>query len=207
MYREELKKILEKISDFEQLKFYNIPDIDLYMDQVTTFVEEKLGYLKRNKEDSALTKTMINNYTKAGILMPPNKKKYSKQHMVFIILTYYLKQILSINDIQRLFSPIVKSINSGENHDKDLENIYDCFLDIEKNEMDKFIRDFKDKISLDDSKFKNSGDSRGQESKKINIDEEDEKDISSLIIMVIMLVVKANIEKRMAEKIIDKFFE
>lgn len=204
MYREELKKILEKISDFEQLKFYNIPDIDLYMDQVTTFVEEKLGYLKRNKEDSALTKTMINNYTKAGILMPPNKKKYSKQHMVFIILTYYLKQILSINDIQRLFSPIVKSINSGENHDKDLENIYDCFLDIEKNEMDKFIRDFKDKISLDDSNFKNSGESGDQESKKINIDEED---ISSLIIMVIMLVVKANIEKRMAEKIIDKFFE
>ncbi|MBV4426071.1 DUF1836 domain-containing protein [Clostridium tyrobutyricum] len=204
MYKEELKKILEKFSDFEQLKFYNIPDIDLYMDQVTTFVEEKLGYLKRNEEDSALTKTMINNYTKAGILMPPNKKKYSKQHMVFIILTYYLKQILSINDIQRLFSPIVKSINSGENHDKDLENIYNCFLEIEKNEMDKFIRDLKDKISLDDSEFKNSEDSIGQTSKKINIDKEG---INSLIIMVIMLVVKANIEKRMAEKIIDKFFE
>ncbi|AND85893.1 DUF1836 domain-containing protein [Clostridium tyrobutyricum] len=204
MYKEELKKILEKFSDFEQLKFYNIPDIDLYMDQVTTFVEEKLGYLKRNEEDSALTKTMINNYTKAGILMPPNKKKYSKHHMVFIILTYYLKQILSINDIQRLFSPIVKSINSGENHDKDLENIYNCFLEIEKNEMDKFIRDLKDKISLDDSEFKNSEDSIGQTSKKINIDKEG---INSLIIMVIMLVVKANIEKRMAEKIIDKFFE
>ncbi|WP_235807009.1 DUF1836 domain-containing protein [Clostridium tyrobutyricum] len=166
MYKEELKKILEKFSDFEQLKFYNIPDIDLYMDQVTTFVEEKLGYLKRNEEDSALTKTMINNYTKAGILMPPNKKKYSKHHMVFIILTYYLKQILSINDIQRLFSPIVKSINSGENHDKDLENIYNCFLEIEKNEMDKFIRDLKDKISLDDSEFKNSEDSIGQTRKK-----------------------------------------
>ncbi|MBV4430304.1 DUF1836 domain-containing protein [Clostridium tyrobutyricum] len=204
MYKEELKKILEKFSDFEQLKFYNIPDIDLYMDQVTTFVEEKLGYLKRNEEDSALTKTMINNYTKAGILMPPNKKKYSKHHMVFIILTYYLKQILSINDIQRLFSPIVKSINSGENHDKDLENIYNCFLEIEKNEMDKFIRDLKDKIGLDDSEFKNSEDSIGQTSKKINIDKEG---INSLIIMVIMLVVKANIEKRMAEKIIDKFFE
>ncbi|MEA5009116.1 DUF1836 domain-containing protein [Clostridium tyrobutyricum] len=204
MYKEELKKILEKFSDFEQLKFYNIPDIDLYMDQVTTFVEEKLGYLKRNEEDSALTKTMINNYTKAGILMPPNKKKYSKHHMVFIILTYYLKQILSINDIQRLFSPIVKSINSGENHDKDLENIYNCFLEIEKNEMDKFIRDLKDKISLDDSEFKNSEDSIGQTSKKINTDKEG---INSLIIMVIMLVVKANIEKRMAEKIIDKFFE
>ncbi|MBP2033169.1 hypothetical protein J2Z42_001856 [Clostridium algifaecis] len=193
MKYDELKKILKELSSFEQLKLYSIPDIDLYMDQVTTFVEDKLGYLKRNEDDNALTKTMINNYTKAGILMPPNKKKYSKQHMILIILTYYLKQILSINDIQRLFSPIVKSINSGENHDKDLENIYNDFLNIEKNEVDEFVNDFH-------SKLKSKYESENGENK----DEDD--GINNLIVIVIMLIIKANTEKRMAEKIIDKFF-
>lgn len=194
MNYDELEKILKELSSFEQLKLYSIPDIDLYMDQVTTFVEDKLGYLKRNEEDNALTKTMINNYTKAGILMPPNKKKYSKQNMILIILTYYLKQVLSINDIQRLFSPIVESINSGENHDKDLENIYNDFLNIEKSEVDEFVKDFHSKLKL-----KYESDTDGNKEK--------DDGINNLIVIVIMLIIKSNTEKRMAEKIIDKFFK
>jgi hypothetical protein len=183
MDKNKLKKLLDELSSFDQLKLYSIPDIDLYMDQVTTFIEEKLGYLKRNENDTALTKTMINNYTKAGILMPPNKKKYSKQHMILIILVYYLKHILSINDIQRLFMPIVKSINSGEDRDEDLSHIYNSFLEIEKKQMDEFVGNFKEN------------------------EENSSENIEDLVIIVIKLIVKANIEKRMAEKIIDEFFK
>lgn len=194
MDESELKKIIEELSSFEQLKFAGIPDIDLYMDQVTTFIDEKLSYLKRNKEDSILTKTMINNYTKAGILMPPKKKKYSRQHMVLIILTYYLKQVLSIGDIQDLFSPFVKAINSGESHEKELENIYNKFLEIEKNEVENFNKDFQQILNIE------------VEDKKNMIGDSDE-DFNELITIVIMLIVKANIQKRMAEKIIDEFFK
>ncbi|WP_446897752.1 DUF1836 domain-containing protein [Clostridium sp. LBM24168] len=201
MDNNKLKKLLEELSSFEQLKLYSIPDIDLYMDQVTTFIDEKLGYLKRDEDDAALTKTMINNYTKSGILMPPNKKKYSKQHMILIVLIYYLKHILSINDIQRLFLPLVESINSGENHDEDLEYIYNSFLKIEKNEMDKFIKDFEEKVY---NHINSNGEDTADSVKMEN--GSNKKDVSGLIVIVIMLVVKANIEKRMAEKIIDEFF-
>lgn len=194
MDENELKRIVEELSSFEQLKFSAIPDIDLYMDQVTTFIDEKLTYLKRNKKDNILTKTMINNYTKAGILMPPKKKKYSKQHMILIILTYYLKQVLSIGDIENLFSPIVKSINSGENHEQNLEYIYNKFLEIEKNEVQNFNKDFQGMLNLE------------VEGKK-SIIEGSDKDLKKLMTIVIMLVVKANIQKRMAEKIIDEFFK
>lgn len=194
MDENELKKIIEELSSFEQLKFSAIPDIDLYMDQVTTFIDEKLSYLKRNKEDSILTKTMINNYTKAGILMPPKKKKYSRQHMILIILTYYLKQVLSIGDIQNLFSPTVKAINSGESHEKMLEHMYNKFLEIEKNEVENFNKDFQNILS------------EGMEDKNNKIENSDE-DMNELITIVIMLIVKANIQKRMAEKIIDEFFK
>lgn len=194
MDENELKKIIEELSSFEQLKFSAIPDIDLYMDQVTTFIDEKLSYLKRNKEDNILTKTMINNYTKAGILMPPKKKKYSRQHMILIILTYYLKQVLSIGDIQNLFSPIVKAINSGESHEKELEYMYNKFLEIEKNEVEKFNKDFENILNEEVEEEKNKN-------------ENSDEDINELITTVIMLIVKANIQKRMAEKIIDEFFK
>ncbi|AZV58437.1 DUF1836 domain-containing protein [Clostridium sp. AWRP] len=187
-----LDELTNQLGNFTQLKLESIPDIDLYMDQVTTFIEEKLGYLKRNKEDTAITKTMINNYTKAGILMPPKKKKYSKQHMILIILTYYLKQILSIGDIQSLFSSLAESIKEGEDHTKDLDKIYQDFLKIEKIEIESFVKDFKSKITENDT-----FDCNGKEL---------EQDENKLITVVVMLIVRANIEKKMAESIIDNFF-
>ncbi len=193
MDKASLKELLEQVCDFNQLEFSGIPDIDLYMDQVTTFIDEKFSHLKRNKEDASLTKTMINNYTKAGILMPPKKKKYSRQHMILIILTYYLKQVLSINDIQTLFSPIVEDINKCEDGKIDLKDIYNRFLDIEKKELDSFKINFENDF---DSEYFNEE----------YIEGEDEQDISKLIMVVIVLVIKADIQKRMAEKIIDRFF-
>ncbi len=188
MDEESLKKLLEEASSFEQLEFSGIPDIDLYMDQVTTFIDDKFSRLKRNEEDTTITKTMINNYTKAGILMPPKKKKYSRQHMVLIILTYYLKQILSINDIQELFAPIVEDINKPENSKLDLKDIYDNFLAIEKKETEDFKLAFEKSLDCQHN-------------------DENKDDTSKLIIIVIKLILKASIEKRMAEKIIDGFFK
>lgn len=188
MDKESLKGLLEEVCSFEQLEFLGIPDIDLYMDQVTTFIDDKFSHLKRNEEDTAITKTMINNYTKAGILMPPKKKKYSRKHMVLIILTYYLKQILSINDIQELFAPIVEDINKSENSKLDLKDIYDNFLDIEKKETENFKLDFEKSLDCQHN-------------------DENKEDTSKLIIIVIKLILKASIEKRMAEKIIDGFFK
>ena len=59
-----LKKAVDEISSFEFIELSQIPDIDLYMDQITTFFEDKLKSTKRTKDDKIFTKTMINNYTK-----------------------------------------------------------------------------------------------------------------------------------------------
>ena len=57
-----------------------IPNIDLYMDQVTTFMEEHLKNTRRYEDDKVLTKTMINNYAKNNLLPPPVKKNIPKTH-------------------------------------------------------------------------------------------------------------------------------
>lgn len=86
----------------------DIPAIDLYMDQVTTFMDKQLQGNKRHDEDKIMTKTMINNYSKNSLLPPSDKKKYTKDHIILLIYIYYLKNFLSINDIQTLLQPMTE---------------------------------------------------------------------------------------------------
>lgn len=73
-----LNSILESLSRIDYIHPGEIPNIDLYMDQVTTFMDTQLSSTKRYEQDKILTKTMINNYAKNHLLPPPVKKKYSK---------------------------------------------------------------------------------------------------------------------------------
>ena len=81
-----LNSILSSISRIDYVRPGDIPNIDLYMDQVTTFMEEQLHSTKRYEDDKILTKTMINNYAKNNLLPPPVKKKYSKAYCLSKIL-------------------------------------------------------------------------------------------------------------------------
>ena len=101
-----LNSILESVGRIDYIHPVDIPNIDLYMDQVTTFMEEQLSSTKRYEDDKILTKTMINNYAKNNLLPPPNKKKYSKEHLLVLIFVYYFKNLLSIKDIEILLKPL-----------------------------------------------------------------------------------------------------
>ena len=109
-----LNSILSSISRIEYVKPNDIPNIELYMDQVTTFMEKELSSTKRYEEDKILTKTMINNYAKNNLLPPPVKKKYSKEHVLVMIFIYYFKNFLSIKDIETMLDPITKKYFDNE---------------------------------------------------------------------------------------------
>ncbi len=89
-----LNSILSSISRIDYIKPGDVPNIALYMDQITTFMDAQLSASKRYEDDKILTKTMINNYTKNDLLPPPVKKKYSTQHILLLIFIYYFKNIL-----------------------------------------------------------------------------------------------------------------
>ena len=84
-----LNSILASISRIDYIKPEEIPGIDLYMDQVTTFMENHLSASKRHTDDKILTKTMINNYAKNDLLPPPVKKKYTKEHLLMLTFIYF----------------------------------------------------------------------------------------------------------------------
>lgn len=135
-----LRQIIEYLQKLDYIKPGEIPNIDLYMDQVTTFMDEHLAHGKRFEDDKILTKTMINNYTKNRLLPPPNKKKYSKEHMLLLIFIYYFKNILSIHDIQSIFNPLLEKF-AGNKSDINLEMVYEEVFGYEKEQVDLLVRD------------------------------------------------------------------
>lgn len=193
MNKEALTDIIEKISSYGDIQLSDIPCIDLYVDQVTTLFDDKLADTKRDPSDKILTKTMINNYTKAKTLMPPKNKKYSKNHIILLSLIYNLKQILSINDIKLLFAPLFNGTDASKGAlVQDLEDIYSTHLAIKKDDLDNLPQNFDDML-----------DHVLGTSSAINIGDNDKQ---ALILLVLALVNQAAINKRLAEKIIDEFF-
>ena len=96
----DILEILNSLKLGSNIKLDEIPEIDLYMDQVIQLFESKLSEQKRNEDEKILTKTMINNYAKGKLLLPIKNKKYSKEHIILMSLIYNLKGALSINDIK-----------------------------------------------------------------------------------------------------------
>lgn len=125
-----LNSILESLKNINYIKPEDIPNIDLYMDQVTTFMDTRLASTKRHPEDKILTKTMINNYTKNNLLPPPEKKKYSKEHLLTLIFIYYFKGIMSISDIQSILNPITDKYFSSKDG-MDLTAVYNEVFGLE----------------------------------------------------------------------------
>ena len=142
---ERLSDILSWLDSISYIKTEKIPEVDLYMDQVTSFMEEHLKKTKRSPEDKALTKTMINNYAKNRLLPAPVRKKYSKEHILLLLFIYYYKNLLSIGDIEQLFRPVTEQhfhIDSGLN----LSDIYEEVFSSEGLQMDRLKEDIRAKF-------------------------------------------------------------
>ena len=130
-----LGSILKSLSNIDYVKPEDIPNIDLYMDQVTTFMDAALSHSKRYPDDKILTKTMINNYAKNDLLPPPIKKKYSREHMLMLVFIYYFKSVLSITDIQSLLKPLTDKYFQSDG-EMNLIDVYNEVFGAEKEQVE-----------------------------------------------------------------------
>ena len=147
-----LKSIFDTFSGLDYIRPEDIPNIDLYMDQVTTFMEEHLRKTRRYPEDKILTKTMINNYAKNDLLPPPVKKKYSKEHVLLLIFIYYYKGIIPMNEIQTLLKPLTdRYFQNGQVFD--LESVYKEVVVLEKEQLEDLKKDVVEKFRRAEDSF------------------------------------------------------
>lgn len=147
-----LNSILKSIYDMKYIQSDAVPNIDLYMDQVTSFMEENLKGYKRYEDDKILTKTMINNYVKDGILPAPVKKKYSKEHLLLLVLIYYFKNILSIKDVESIIKPITEKYFHAE-AGLTVSDIYDTIWSTKPDLSDILQNDLRTDYALASSLF------------------------------------------------------
>ena len=127
MTEKEIAKHLQSAVGDADLLDTEIPSIDLYLDQILSIVSEKTALSAPRYRERALTKTMINNYSKSGLISPVNGKKYTRAQIVEMLLVYALKNTLSIDEIKRVLTGVREDCSfSGE----DIISSYHQFLDL-----------------------------------------------------------------------------
>ena len=183
-----LEELLKTLKSIGYVKSVDIPSIDLYMDQITTFMDEQLAACKRHDSDKILTKTMINNYAKNNLLPPPSKKKYSKEHVLTLIFIYYFKNILSISDIQTILNPLTEKY-FGNKDDFNMLDIYNEVFSLESEESKKLLKDIGKKYNIANQTFN-------------DFPEEDQKFLRSFS-FICMLSFDVYIKKMISEQVID----
>ena len=188
---ESIIDILKKLNEIDYIDPDEIPNMDLYMDQVTTFMDEHLAACRRTDDDKILTKTMINNYTKNDFLPPPVKKKYSKEHMYLLIFLYYFKNVLSINDIQKIFKPLTEMFYSNKSEHVSMEEIYRAIFRMERIQTDNLTKDILRRYKASQNLFP-------------EVTDEAEADFLSRFAVICLLSFDAYMKKQIVERLIDE---
>ncbi len=92
---------MKSLKNYSIPTWNELPNLDLYMDQVITLMEEYLSAYK-TPVDKLITPSMINNYVKLGVIPKPYKKRYCRIHLAYLIMVCSLKQIMPISEVQKL---------------------------------------------------------------------------------------------------------
>lgn len=189
-----LLQLLEQIRSGEDIKPEEMPEYRLYISQIEEFFDKKLGKgMADDEERKTISKTMIQNYIKDGLLMPPEGKCYNRSHVILLILIYSMKSILSIKDIKKLLSPILADVDNEDNC-SDIEYIYETYLALKNDAFGSFAESL------------NSHAERIMQQPRPADKSEEEWDKLQMLLLTATLIAQANTCRKIAEHIIEKYF-
>ena len=184
-----VKKLIDDLDRIGTIDPDDLPNIDLYMEQVTGFIDSRLGTSARTSDGRILTKTMINNYAKNDLLPPPVKKKYSKEHLLILIFIYYFKHVMSINDIQSMLNPLTSKY-FGKNGSMTIEKLYRDVSALEQSGIDDIKKDVLQKYENAENLY--DGD-------------DEEAEFLRTFTFIFELSYDIYVRKRMIESLIDNY--
>lgn len=185
-----LTEFLENLDIEREITLDDIPDIDLYMDQVIQLFEKKFTNAKRNDHEKVLTKTMINNYAKADLIFPIKNKKYTKEHLILLSLIYQLKGVLSINDIKYTLGGLNRRMTE---EDFDFYIFYEGYQNLMKKNAENFKQHIQEHVKDTHSELTNIEGNKREELEHV--------------LLIASLTSLSNLYKRAAEKLVDEIIE
>ncbi|QCX34149.1 DUF1836 domain-containing protein [Caloramator sp. E03] len=185
-----IDKILERVKEFNILEYEDLPLYDLYLSQVTDYLNDKF--------DENYTNNIIQNYIKAQIISKPEdgkKRGYTKDHLIQLILLSYMRPILSAEEIKKVFNLAFNDINTSSDDIMTWENTYKIFTELQKESLKNFTeknKEIKEKLI--------------KIIKENNIDKENFERIF-VFLTVLNLIAQATASKKIAQKIVDEYMK
>ena len=168
----------------------SVPEIDLYIDQMVSCLNSELSLYAKNGE-GPITKGIVSNYTKHKMIPGPEGKRYTKDHCIFMLLVYYLKGCFSMDQVQRLMKPILSNYDSAWDDNVDMQAYYKEILAAVRKSEEDFSEQLQERILAN---------------KRFLADRGSDDDISELILLITILIMRSNEERYMAEKLLDEYF-
>ena len=101
----DINTLRDDIDSWEPVKWESLPDIDLYMDQVVTYLRRQLALFQDDSEASLVTRSIINNYVKDGIVPRPINKRYAREQLSALMMACVLKRVLPMQQVKQLLRP------------------------------------------------------------------------------------------------------
>ncbi|MDO4299309.1 MAG: DUF1836 domain-containing protein [Lachnospiraceae bacterium] len=185
-----VSEIISQLSSLAHIRPGDIPNIDLYMDQVTSFMDEHLKSSRRFESDKILTKTMINNYAKNKLLPPPEKKRYSKEHMLVLIFIYYMKGILALDDIKAILEPVTGRFFKSD-AELNIEDIYSEVYALGKEHIEEIKKEIRAAYQTASEAFPEAA--------------EGDREFLRLFSFICLLCFDIYLRKQIIEKLIDSW--
>ncbi len=91
------------LNNYKLPSWKEIPDIGLYMDQMIALLTQYVDFIPvEDQKDKPVTATTINNYVRLRVMPAPEKRKYYRVHIAYLIMILTLKQSVSIPSIQKI---------------------------------------------------------------------------------------------------------
>lgn len=188
---EYINKIAKNISDNNIIPYEDLPRYDLFLSQVTDYLNDKF-------KGEKYTNNIVQNYIKNEVISRPEdgkKRGYTKVHLVQLILLSYMRPILTTEEIKKVFRLAFNEINNGEDDIISWENAYKIFSDLQQDSFKNLI----EKEYLNESKFQNMV-------KDMNLKIHEEEKIM-VFFMVMSLICQASAIKKLVQNIVNNYEE
>lgn len=191
-YEEFINNELENIKKAAFIDENEIPELNLYMDQVEKFFNKKFEALDSSELKRSVSKPLINNYTKRHMVARPDGKRYSNDHMVMIAMVIYLKSLFKLEKIEKVMKPLVENHQSVFDDKIDPKTLYKIARKVNFGLEEKFA----DQVDEDLSEIK----------KQIEDTDIADDELMEIFALILTLTMRAYMEKTLISKLIDTYF-
>lgn len=190
-YEEFLNQVMDKYAKTGLLLPDEMPEVELYMDQVVSLLNKELAVYKE-KEQDVFTKSMVSNYVKHKVLPKPENKKYNKEHMVILNMIFQLKSIFQMDEMKVLFKSFVENHESILEEQYDMEGLYDSLLRSRDKEILQITNHIHEDIEYVKAVMEEMGTS--------------DDDAHEIMGVILILAIQSNAYRLMARKLLNEYF-